>query len=191
VSARPAVALVVYDSGPAEVRDLATGLVRASVELPPADYAPDNPQMIGDKLVLRHPVRTRVALTGYDLTTLGLRWSRVDRAGRVGWTDCGSRLCARTPEVAWTLDPADGTVSSTPGDGAAWRSVRGRDDLVARDLDDKRLLVASNVPAQPARPRPIGALPAGYRDCRAGDTALVCRLDPGGLAVVALPRGPS
>jgi hypothetical protein len=196
VSVRPAVALVVYDSGTAEVRALDTGVVRATMKLPPTDYAPDNPQMIGDRLVLRHPERQRIVLTGYELTTLGLRWSRVDRAGEVDWTGCGTRLCARGPDVAWTLDPADGTVSSAPGDGGTWRSVRGSDDrLVSRDLDGDRLLVASSTPATPAEaarpapPQPIGALPAGYRDCRAGATALVCRLDYGGLAVVALPHG--
>jgi hypothetical protein len=187
VSARPAVALVVYDSSTAEVRDLATGTVRASMKLPPTDYAPDNPQMIGGTLVLRHRERDRPVVTGYELTTLGLRWSRLDRAAGLDWTDCPPRLCARRPTETWTLDPADGSWTTTPGDGVIWRSMRGSGDrLVARSLDGDRLLVAATTPDQP---RPIGALPAGYRDCRAGASALVCRLDSGGLAVVAMPRG--
>ena len=187
VVAQPAVAVVVHDSGRAEVRDLVTGGIRGVRGLPPADYAPDNPRQAGRTLVLRHPESGRDVLTGYDLPTLDVRWSRsAGTAPDVRWAGCGDRLCARTPEVNWTLDPATGAASVAPGDGGIWRSVRGSGDrLVARDLDDQRLLLATD--QSPAGPRTIGALPPGHRDCRAGGVALVCRVEPAGLAVFALP----
>ena len=60
--------------------------------------------------------------------------------------NCPGGLCARTPDDHWTLDPADGRLSWQRGDGQPWRAIRGSDDqLLVRDLDDQRTLVASEV----------------------------------------------
>jgi hypothetical protein len=189
VVADPAVAVVVHDSGRAEVRDLATGGLRAVRTLPPADYAPDNPRPAGGMLVLRHPDRGGMVLTGYDLSTLNTRWRRPAVTPReVRWEPCGDLLCARTTDLDWTLDPVTGDVTRAPGVGVLWRTVRGTDGLVARDLDGDRLLFAADADADSgAGPRAIGALPAGYRDCRSGVAAVVCRAAPAGFAVFRLP----
>jgi hypothetical protein len=184
----PAAVLVLNDDGRLEVRDLATGRLRAERPLPAADYAQDNPQVAEGVVVLRHYERRRAVLTGYDLATLATRWERSDEARAARWVPCGDALCARTPGDHWTLDPVTGRVSWQRGDGQPWRAIRGSDDrLVLRDLDDQRTLVASEVAA--ARPQVVGALPPGVGDCRAGDVAIVCRAtDADDLAVFRLPR---
>ena len=188
VAPDPATALIIHDSGRFEVRDLGSGAARATRQLPPADYAEDNPRIADGVLVLRHYQRSGAVLTGYDLGTLAPRWERIDRAREARWVNCPAGLCARTPDDHWTLDPADGRLSWQRGDGQPWRAIRGSDDrLVLRDLDDQRTLVASEV-AQ-AAPQVVGALPAGVGDCRAGAATIVCRsaADSDGLAVYRLP----
>ncbi len=187
----PPLALLVFDSGRTEVRDLATGGLRGAGVLPPADYAPDNPRLTERGFVLRHPdtrAGRRSALSAYDLDDVVLRWSRPDRAREVRWADCAGDLCGRTPDGIWTLDLDDGGQLFTTGDGLPWLPVRGSgDELVIRLLPDERVAVASG--GTSTTPRPIGTLPVGSRDCRAGDTALVCRgADGRHLAIFTLPR---
>jgi hypothetical protein len=187
VTPDPAAALIIHDSGRFEVRDLAGGALRAARQMPPADYAEDNPRITGGVLVLRHYQRAGAVLTGYDLGTLAPRWELLDQAREARWVNCPGGLCARTPADHWTLDPADGRLSWQRGDGQPWRAIRGSDDqLLVRDLDDQRTLVASEVAR--AAPQVVGALPPGVGDCRAGAATLVCRsaVDADGLAVYRL-----
>ncbi|MEV0716076.1 PQQ-binding-like beta-propeller repeat protein [Asanoa sp. NPDC050611] len=191
VAGDPALAVLVLDSGRTEVHDLATGALRGAGTLPPADYAPDNPRLVDDGFVLRHPdprPGRRSALSAYNLDNVGLEWSRPDRARDVRWADCAGDLCARTPEGIWTLDLDDGGLAFATGDGLPWLPVRGSaDQLVFRLLPDERVAVAGG--GTSAAPRPLGTLPAGSRDCRAGDTALVCRGGDGHhLAIFSLPQ---
>ncbi|WP_344386477.1 PQQ-binding-like beta-propeller repeat protein, partial [Asanoa iriomotensis] len=190
VARDPALAVLVLDSGRTEVHDLVTGALRGVGTLPPADYAPDNPRLVDDGLVLRHPDSRpgrRSALTAYNLDNVGLEWSRPDRARDVSWADCDGNLCARTPDGIWTLDLDNGGQAFVTGDGLPWLPVRGSaNQLVFRLLPDERVAVASG--GTTAAPRPLGTLPAGSRDCRAGDTALVCRGGDGHqLAIFSLP----
>jgi outer membrane protein assembly factor BamB len=181
-------ALIIHDDGRLDVRDLVTGDLRGSRQLPPADYADDNPRVAGDMIVLRHYERRHAALTGYDLRSLRVQWERPDQARAARWVPCPAGLCARTPDDHWTLDPVDGLLTWQPGDGQPWRAIRGGGDrLVLRDLEDRRTLVASEVAT--TRPQVVGALPAGVGDCRAGDVAIVCRssVAPDDLAVFRLP----
>jgi hypothetical protein len=191
VAGDPPLAVLVLDSGRAEVHDLVTGAVRSAGTLPPADYAPDNPRLVDDGFVLRHPDNApdrRVALSAYNLDNVGLEWSRPDRARDVRWADCGGNLCGRTPDGIWTLDLHDGKLAFATGDGLPWLPLRGSDDqLVFRLLPDERVAVASG--GTTTSPRPLGTLPAGNRDCRAGDSALVCRAADGShLAIFTLPQ---
>jgi len=190
VAGDPSLAVLVHDSGRTEVRDLATGALRSTGTLPPADYAPDNPRLVDHGLVLRHPdgrPGRRIALTAYNLDNVGLEWSRPDRARDVRWAECGERLCGRTPDGIWTLDLASGALAFAAGDGKPWLPVRGSgDQLVFRLLPDERVAVATG--GTTTAPRALGTLPAGSRDCRVGDTALVCRAGDGlHLAIFALP----
>ncbi|GIF74857.1 PQQ-binding-like beta-propeller repeat protein [Asanoa siamensis] len=183
-------AVLVLDSGRTEVRDLAGGALLRAGSLPPADYAPDNPRLVADAFVLRHPdsrLGQRSALSAYNLDDVGLEWSRPDRARDVRWADCDGKLCGRTPEGIWTLDLDNGGLAFATGDGLPWLPVRGSaDQLVFRLLPDERVAVASG--GTTTSPRPLGTLPAGSRDCRAGETALVCRGGDGHeLAIYSLP----
>ncbi|HEV7713124.1 MAG TPA: PQQ-binding-like beta-propeller repeat protein [Asanoa sp.] len=191
VAGDPALAVFVLDSGRVQVYDLTTGALRGTGTLPPADYAPDNPLLVDDGFVLRHPdggPGQRVALSAYNLDNVGLEWSRPDRARDVRWADCDGNLCGRTPDGIWTLDLDDGALAFATGDGLPWLPVRGSDDqLVFRLLPDERVAVASG--GTTTAPRPLGTLPAGNRDCRAGDTALVCRgADGRQLEIFTLPH---
>jgi len=192
VAGAPPVAVLVFDSGRAEVRDLTTGRLRAAGTLPPADYAPDNPRLVDGGFVLRHPdrgpARRRLALSAYDLGTLGLRWSRPDRTRDVSWVPCGGDLCGRTPEGVWTLRVADGAQVFQAGDRLPWLPVRGSgSQLVVRELADERLAVAAG--GTTTAPRALGTLPAGSRDCRLGTGVLVCRGGDGlHLEIFTLPR---
>ncbi|MDG4823794.1 hypothetical protein O7635_18215 [Asanoa sp. WMMD1127] len=190
VAGDPALAVLVLDSGRAEVHDLVSGALRGYGKLPAADYAPDNPRLVDDGFVLRHPDSRpgqRSALSAYNLDNIGLEWSRPDRVRDVRWSDCGGNLCARTPDGIWTLDVRDGELAFAGGDGLPWLPVRGSaDQLVFRLLPDERVAVASG--GTSAAPRPLGTLPAGNRDCRAGDGALVCRAADGHhLAIFTRP----
>jgi len=190
VAGDPPLAVLVFDSGRAEVRDLVSGGLRGVGTLPPADYAPDNPRLVEDGFVLRHPDTRpgrRSALSAYDLD-VGLQWRRADRASDVEWADCAGSLCGRTPDGIWTLDLDSGRQAFATGDGLPWLPVRGSaDELVFRLLPDERVAVASG--GTSAAPRPIGTLPAGSRDCRVGDAALVCRgADGHHLSIFTLPQ---
>ncbi|MEV4532408.1 PQQ-binding-like beta-propeller repeat protein [Asanoa sp. NPDC049518] len=187
----PPLAVLLLDSGRIEVRDLVTGALRGAGSLPPADYAPDNPRLTGHGFVLRHPDARpghRSALSAYDLDDVGLRWSRPDRAQDVQWAECAGDLCARTRDGIWTLDLDKGGQLFAAGDGLPWLPVRGSaDELVYRLLPDERVAVADS--GTSTTPRPIGTLPVGSRDCRVGETALVCRGGDGRhLAIFTLPR---
>ncbi|GIF66908.1 hypothetical protein Ais01nite_49430 [Asanoa ishikariensis] len=191
VAGDPPLAVLVLDSGRTEVHDLATGALRGVGTLPPADYAPDNPRVTEHGLVLRHPDTRpgrRSALSAYDLDDVVLRWSRPDRAREVQWADCAGDLCGRTPDGIWTLDLDNGGQVFATGDGLPWLPVRGSaDDLVFRLLPDERIAVADS--GTSTTPRAIGTLPVGSRDCRVGETALVCRGGNGRqLAIFTLPR---
>ncbi|WP_158609936.1 outer membrane protein assembly factor BamB family protein [Micromonospora musae] len=185
----PGAVLVVRDDGLARVYDVRDATVRGEGRLPPADYAPGNPQVVGDRLVLRHPTAGGGELVGYDLPGLTARWRAPIDGGEVTTRACQGLLCAQDGRDRWALDPVTGErVWTWPG-GAAWTVVPGgRDDsgppLLLRPIEDgRRELVAR---AGRDGPVVVGVLPVGVRDCRAVAGALACRTPGGRLTVWAV-----
>ncbi|MEV1331382.1 hypothetical protein AB0J20_17605 [Micromonospora costi] len=178
----PGRVLVLRDDGLARVYDVRDGTVRGEGRLPPADYAPDNPQVVGAYVVLRHPVAGGAELVGYDLPGLVPRWRvPVDRETTV--QPCAGLLCGQDGRDRWALVPAGGARAWTWPGGAGWRAVPGSGDvrplLRAADRDGRRHLVST---VGPHGPRVVGVLPAGVRDCRAAGAVLMCRDADGRLA---------
>ncbi|MER7892739.1 hypothetical protein ABTX15_23245 [Micromonospora sp. NPDC094482] len=181
----PGRVLVLRDDGLARSYDVRDGTVRGVGRLPPADYAPDNPQVIGEQLVLRHPVPGGDELLGYDLSTLSVRWRAPAPGGEVTIRGCQGLLCGADRWDRWALDPVTGErVWTWPG-GAGWRAVPGARGggpqlLLRGERDGRRDLVAV---AGRVAPRVTGVLPGGTRDCRAVAAALACRDSAGRLTV--------
>ncbi len=118
--------LLVHDSGTAEVRNLATGALLASVQLPPADYEPGNPVVVGATLVVRHPGTAGNEVTAYDLATLQRRWNRPAR-----WAyevrSCGRYACLVSRAGVRAIDPVN---SLDRWYGSGWRYVEERGAVV-------------------------------------------------------------
>ena len=131
VPGAPFRALLVHDDGRAEVRDLETGTLLGGNRLPPADYAPDNPGIVGESLLLRHPVDGVPTVTAYDLGTLAVRWSR-PAAAAYDTQLCGDYACLVGRTGVRAVDPVTGAeLWNRPG----WRGVEQRgDQLLAYGL---------------------------------------------------------
>ncbi|RSM70576.1 hypothetical protein DMB66_08825 [Actinoplanes sp. ATCC 53533] len=114
--------LLMHDSRTAAVHDLDTGLLLTQAELPPADYAPENPAVAGGLLVLRHPTPAGRMVSAFDPVTLRHRWSRP--AGYAYEVNpCGPLICLTGPDGVRALDPDGGAqLWSRPG----WRSIEQR-----------------------------------------------------------------
>jgi outer membrane protein assembly factor BamB len=118
--------MLVHDSGVAELRELATGRRLAGAQFPPTDYAPGNPIVAGDVVVLRHPGPAGIELSAYDAATLALRWRRpADEAFDV--QPCGRFACILGRFGVRALDPADGHQRWA---GPGWRRVEQRGGLL-------------------------------------------------------------
>jgi hypothetical protein len=100
--------LLVRDDGTVEVREASGGAVRAAGEFPPAAYAPDNPLLVGDMIVLRHPGDNTSGISGYDMSTLEPRWSRTV-GGLESVDECGGLVCLGTTIGVRAVRPGDGT----------------------------------------------------------------------------------
>ncbi|MEW2382182.1 PQQ-binding-like beta-propeller repeat protein [Micromonospora sp. NPDC047707] len=175
----PARVLLVHDSGLARVHDARGGAALGEGRLPPADYAPDNPQVVGGRLVLRHPTAAGPVLTGFDLPAFTARWQRPLPGGELTVRRCAGLLCLHLGPTRWALRPDTGAPAWTWPDGGAWRAVPGRRPaeplvLLRPAADRERLLVGV---VGPDGPRVRGVLPPGTRECRAAVTRLVCRVD--------------
>ncbi len=126
VPGAPARALLVHDDGRAELRDLETGALLAANRLPPADYAPDNPGIVGETLVLRHPSGPTPTISAYTIGDLGLRWSRPAVAA-YDTQACGGNACLVGRSGVRAVDPVSGAeLWSRSG----WRGVEQRGDLL-------------------------------------------------------------
>ncbi|MEU5906672.1 PQQ-binding-like beta-propeller repeat protein [Micromonospora sp. NPDC047527] len=182
----PGRVLLVQDDGLVRLLDARDGAVHGQGSLPPADFGPDNPQVIGGHLVLRHPTDTGAAVTGYDLPGLTPRWQAPVERGELTLRACQGLVCAQDRQGRWALDPASGARSWVWPAGARWRIVAGARDgadalvLLQPAADGHRILVAT---AGRDGPRVRGVLPAGVTDCRRAGPRLVCRETDGRVTV--------
>jgi hypothetical protein len=118
----PARALFVHGDGRVELRDLETGALLAANRLPPADYAPDNPTVIGDTLLLRHPIRDAPMVTAYGVGDLTARWS-LPADATYDSEVCGGNACLVGRTGVRAVDLASGAeLWSRSG----WRGVEQR-----------------------------------------------------------------
>ncbi|MBE1489052.1 outer membrane protein assembly factor BamB family protein [Plantactinospora soyae] len=177
----PARVLIVHDNVTAELRDLATGDLVGTGQLPPADYAQSNPRVIADRLVLRHPAGRGFSVTGYDLPALTPRWTRPGGESGEAVRDCQGLACLDGETRVVALDPESGAERWTRARPAGWHSIVWSPDILLRpDAYQGQSLLAV---AEGGALRILGALPAGVVDCRAGPTDLVCRTAPDRLGV--------
>ncbi|MFI6237553.1 PQQ-binding-like beta-propeller repeat protein [Micromonospora sp. NPDC050784] len=166
--ALPGRVLLVQDDGLARLLDARDGTERGRGQLPPADYGPDNPQVVGGHLVLRHPSGGAVALTGYDLPGLAPRWQAPAPPGELTLRPCQGLICGQDEQGRWAIDAGTGARVWTWPAGARWRTVAGprvaAEPLVVLGTaaDGKRSLVATV--GRDGR-RVSGVLPAGLTDC--------------------------
>ncbi|MDG4810110.1 hypothetical protein O7634_25440 [Micromonospora sp. WMMD1120] len=170
--------LLVQDDGLARLLDAHDGAERGRGRLPPADYGPDNPQVVGGHLVLRHPSGERVALTGYTLAGLTARWTMPAEPGELTMRPCQGLVCGQDDRSRWALDPGTGARVWTWPAGARWRTVAGPRTapepllVLGTASGDNRTLVAT---VGRDGPRVTAVLPAGLVDCRRVATGLICR----------------
>lgn len=114
--------LLVHDNGLAGLHDLATGRRVAAAQLPPADYGPGNPGLIGGMLMLRHPSDSGPEIAAYDPATLQRRWT-ASAAAAYDMRACGGLVCLIGRFGVRAVDPADGAQRwYRPG----WRGVEQR-----------------------------------------------------------------
>ncbi|MEE6261754.1 outer membrane protein assembly factor BamB family protein [Plantactinospora sonchi] len=181
VSGDPPRVLVVHDNVTAELYDLDTGRLVGVGRLPPADYAQNNPRVIGERLVLRHPHRGGFAVTGYDLPGFTTRWSRPGGRATEAIRDCGGLACLDGESQVIALDPETGAERWTRARPIGWHSIVWSPDVMIRpDAYEGRTLLAV---ADGEALRIIGTLPTDVVDCRAGATALACRTAPNQLGL--------
>ncbi|MEU7754428.1 PQQ-binding-like beta-propeller repeat protein [Micromonospora sp. NPDC049171] len=176
--ALPGRLLLVQDDGLARLLDARDGTERGRGQLPPADYGPDNPQVVGEHLVLRHPSGSGPALTGYDLPGLAQRWRLPVEPGELTLRPCQGLLCGQDERGRWAIDAGTGERRWTWPAGTRWRTVAGaRPDieplvLVGLAADGRRVLVAT---VGRDGHRVTAVLPAGLTDCRRVGAGLICR----------------
>ncbi|PYC65687.1 hypothetical protein C7C45_27820 [Micromonospora arborensis] len=171
--------LLVQDDGLARLLDTRDGTDRGRGWLPPADYGPDNPQVVGAHLVLRHPNGSGgAALTGYDLPGLSPRWQMPIEPGELTLRPCQGLICGQDQQGRWAIDAGTGARRWTWPAGAHWDAVAGArvasESMVLLGMasDGRRVLVAT---VGPDGHRVIAVLPAGLTSCRRVDTRLICR----------------
>ncbi|BFU43032.1 PQQ-binding-like beta-propeller repeat protein [Krasilnikovia sp. MM14-A1004] len=114
--------LLVHDDRTAAVHDLTTGTRLTAATLPPADYGPDNPAVVGGLVLLRHPGTAGNVVSAYDAVTLTRRWTR-PAGDAFEIRACGSLTCLVGPDGVRALDPVDGTQRWYRPD---WRGVEQR-----------------------------------------------------------------
>nr|WTA64494.1 PQQ-binding-like beta-propeller repeat protein [Micromonospora sp. NBC_00855] len=176
--ALPGQLLLLQDDGLARLLDARDGTERGRGRLPPADYGPDNPQVVGAHLVLRHPSGSAVALTGYDLPGLAPRWQAPVQAGELTLRPCQGLICGQDEQERWAIDAGTGVRVWTWPAGVRWRTVAGprvtAGPLVVLGMaaDGRRSLVAT---VGRDGHRVSAVLPAGVTDCRRVGAGLVCR----------------
>ncbi|RQX13480.1 hypothetical protein DDE19_25690 [Micromonospora ureilytica] len=176
--ALPGQLLLVQDNGLARLLDAHDGTERGRGRLPPANYGPDNPQVVGDHLVLRHPSGGAVALTGYDLPGLVPQWQAPAEPGELTLRPCQGLICGQDEQGRWAIDAGTGARVWTWPAGARWRTVAGprvpAEPLVILGMaaDGRRSLVAT---LGRDGHRLSTVLPAGLTDCRRVGTGLICR----------------
>ncbi|WCN78636.1 PQQ-binding-like beta-propeller repeat protein [Micromonospora sp. LH3U1] len=174
----PGRVLLVQDDGLARLLDARDGTDRGRGWLPPADYGPDNPQVVGGNLVLRHPSGSGAALTGYDLPGLAPRWQTPVEPGELTLRPCQGLICGHDERGRWAIDVGTGTRAWTWPAGARWHTVAGARVatepllLLGMASDGKRTLVAT---VGRDGPRVTAVLPAGLTDCRRVAAGLICR----------------
>jgi outer membrane protein assembly factor BamB len=118
--------LVVHDDRTAAVHDLATGQRLTGVELPPANYGPENPTVADGVLLLRHLGRREPVVSAYDPVTLALLWRRpAQRAYEV--RNCGRLACLVGPGGITAVRPSDGRLEWHRPD---WRGIDQRAGLL-------------------------------------------------------------
>ncbi|MET7669352.1 hypothetical protein [Micromonospora luteifusca] len=173
--------LLVQDDGLARLLDTRDGTDRGRGWLPPADYGPDNPQVVGAHLVLRHPSGSSgAALTGYDLPGLSPRWQMPVEPGELTLRPCQGLICGHDQQGRWAIDAGTGVRRWTWPGGAHWDTVAGArvasESLVLLGMasDGRRVLVAK---VGSDGHRVIGVLPAGVTGCRRIGPRLICRDD--------------
>ncbi|MGC4814353.1 PQQ-binding-like beta-propeller repeat protein [Micromonospora sp. DT228] len=174
----PGRVLLVRDDGVARLLDARDGTERGRGQLPPADYGPDNPQVVGAHLVLRHPSGGAVTLTGYDLPGLAPRWQAPAEPGELTMRPCQGLICGQDEQGRWAIDAGTGARVWTWPAGARWRTVAGplvpAEPLVVLGMaaDGRSSLVAT---LGRDGPRVSMVLPAGLTNCRRAGTGLICR----------------
>ncbi|RKR93138.1 putative pyrroloquinoline-quinone binding quinoprotein [Micromonospora pisi] len=189
VPGTPGRLLVLHDSSVVNLHDLRTGAVVATGKLPPADYAPDNPVVVGGQLVLRHPGDFgESVISGYTLPQLTPRWSRPGPRVVADLRDCGGLVCVENREGATVLDPATGAQLQTGTSRRDWgwlpRGVTNGARLLLRPAADRPLVAVE----RGVDVHILGALPPGVMDCRVGAVDLVCRTGDNRLGIWRMAR---
>lgn len=101
--------LLVHDDRRMEVRDLVTGRLLAARLVPPADYDPANPSIVGGLILLRHPGNPGMEISAYDPETLRNIWT-MPADGAYEILACGLLACLSGPEGMRAIDPLTGDV---------------------------------------------------------------------------------
>ncbi|MCG5471229.1 hypothetical protein LADH09A_005213 [Micromonospora sp. LAH09] len=170
--------LLVQDDGLARLLDARDGTDRGRGWLPPADYGPDNPQVVDGHLVLRHPNGGAAALTGYDLPGLTPRWQWAVEPGELTLRPCQGLICGHDERGRWAIDAGTGARVWTWPAGVRWQTVAGPRVaaeplvLLGAASGGERALVAT---VGRDGPRVTAVLPAGLTDCRRVASGLICR----------------
>ncbi|GIE27137.1 hypothetical protein Ait01nite_001820 [Actinoplanes italicus] len=115
----PARMLMVRDDQTALLHDGRTGAVLAERRVPAANYDTENPLLVGEALLLRHPGPSGIEVSAYDPFTLRPLWTAP--AGNTREIQpCGPLACLIGLDGVRAIDPATGDARwHRPG----WRSV--------------------------------------------------------------------
>ncbi|GAB3935285.1 PQQ-binding-like beta-propeller repeat protein [Micromonospora vulcania] len=183
--------LLVQDDGLTRLLDAHDGTLRGQGRLPAANYGPENPQVIGGHLVLRHPGAAGVVLTGYDLPGLAPRWQVPVDPGELALRPCQDLICGQDERSRWALAADTGARVWTWPAGTGWRTLPGGRPgdgtlvLLRPAADGRRQLIAT---LGRDGPRVRAVLPPEATDCRVRDVGLVCRSDTDRATVWPLGR---
>ncbi|MEU4420387.1 hypothetical protein AB0F81_07145 [Actinoplanes sp. NPDC024001] len=111
--------MLVRDDQTADLYDVPTGAHLASQIFPMTDYDPENPVVVGEAVLLRHPGPLGIEVSAYDPVTLRLLWNGPAPAvQRV--RPCGELACLLGPGGVRAIEPTTGIERwSRPG----WRTV--------------------------------------------------------------------